>query len=134
MGANRYTKRSWVKQLVLTLPLLIGARALCLRALGVSLSEKLVCRRLIETEAQAASIVMGNLRAHYLAHPGDYMAGWEPSLGGVSLGKNGYWQVEASAHKSDGYAEEYFAEAARCDGAIVSSYKTRTEDVLGSFC
>ena len=134
MGANRYTKRSWVKHLVLTLPLLIGAYALCLATFGVSLPEKLVCGRLIETETQAASIVMSNLRAHYLAHLGDYMPGWEPSLGGTSLGRNGYWQVEASAHKSDGCIEEYFAEVTRCGGAVVSSYKIRTQDVPGSFC
>ena len=107
---------------------------LCLRFFGVSLPEKLVCGRLIETQAQAEAIVMGNLRAHYLAHPGEYMPGWEPSLDGVSLGKSGHWQVEASAHNSDGCIEAYFVEMARCGGAIVSSYKTRTVDVAGSFC
>ena len=110
------------------------ACVLCLAAFGVSLPEKLLCGRLIETEAQAASIVMSNLRAHYLAHPDDYMPGWEPSFGDASLGKNGYWQVEASAHKRDGCIEEYFAEVARCGGAVVSSYNIRTQDVPGSFC
>jgi hypothetical protein len=133
MAANRHARRSWLKHLFLTLPLLIGTCILCLRVLGVSLPENLVCGRVIETNAQATAIVMNNLRAHYLRNRDEYMPGSEP-IGGSSPGESGHWEVEASAHKRDGCTEEYFAEVARCGGAIVSSYKTRTEYALGSYC